>query len=94
MFSQVWTSRKLPDPWKGGFRIYLNPSIYSGALEAGRNDRQTFYASFGHFLGYQLHPQFLISTSTHFDAEHRSPNAAGFLDLKRSLPDFFQLSGT
>lgn len=91
VLSQVWSFKRAPGPWKMGFRYYLNPSIYGGPLAPGAVDRQTFYASIGHFLGYQLNADFLLSTSTHIDMEHRSPTPDGFLNLKRSLPDFWQL---
>jgi hypothetical protein len=93
VFSQVWTWKKMPSPWKLGFRYYLNPSVYHGPLAAGTVDRQTFYASVGHFLGYQLNPDFSVATSTHIDMEHRSPTTDGFFNLRRSVPDFWQLSG-
>jgi hypothetical protein len=91
VFSQVWTYRGMPSRWKGGFRYYLNPIVYAGPRASGAVDRQTFYASFGHFLNYELSRSFSLTSSTHFDTEHRSPTQAGFFELKRSLPDFFQL---
>jgi hypothetical protein len=94
VFSQVWTHKKVPSPWKAGFRYYLNPSIYQRGLSLGVRDRQTFYASFGHILGYQLSPAFALMTTTHFDVEHRTPNSSGFFHLKRSLPDFWQTAVT
>ena len=91
VFSQVWTVKQAPSAWKMGFRYYLNPSIYQDALAPGAMDRQTFYASFGHFLNYELSRGLSLTTSTHFDTEHRSPTQSGFFELKRSLPDFFQV---
>ena len=91
VFSQVWTYTAVPSPWKVGFRYYLNPSLYNGTLIAGSSDRQTFYASFGHFLNYEIFKNLSLTSSTHFDTEHRSPSPGGFFELRRSLPDFFQV---
>ncbi len=94
VISQSWSVANFPSPFRYGFRLYLNPQFYNDPLPSGFTDRQTLYFSFGHFWGYQFSPLWGVSTSTHFDVEHRSPTPKGLLNLGSSLPDYFQVSTT
>jgi hypothetical protein len=94
VISQSWSINNFPSPWRYGFRLYLNPQFYTDPMPTGYIDRQTLYFSFGHFWGYQFNPAFSVTTSSHFDLEHRSPASNGFFSLGSSLPDFIQLSAS
>jgi len=79
----TWTF-KLPYPgWFAGLTTRVQPTFYRQPRPSPESwmNRQTFFASAGHFLGYQFSDKFQLKTTSTLDFDHTNDGINGAWDF-------------